>query len=98
MTEQEEKYIHFVIGSKFQILNVPVLASQVKCPDCGGEEGYSAIFEPHDGPERFWCCAKCKGKVPRSWRWRAREKPAGMEGHPSFSDKEWPRMRHSLSA
>lgn len=51
MTE-EDRIIHFVTGKRFTTLKEPIFLSQVVCPDCGGNEGWNAIFEPKDGPER----------------------------------------------
>lgn len=94
---ENEKYIHFITGKKFRILDNPIALSEIKCPDCGGQDGWNCIFEPLDGPERVWGCANCKGITPRSWRWKPKPKPSGMETEAAFLDKECPQMRYNLS-
>ena len=97
MTEEIDKLVHFVVGVKFKRLQTPCLQSQVKCPDCDGNNGSAAIFEPKDGPERVWWCSDCKGQVPRSRHWKPRKPPHGMEREPVFMDADKPQFHFNLS-
>lgn len=54
---QEEKLVHAIQNLfHLDILDTPILSSQIKCPLCNGSNGMICMIDPNKGKELMWFC------------------------------------------
>lgn len=65
----EPKLVHSIQDAFIlRYLDTPIMSNEVRCPICGGNNGYSVFIDPTTSDKRMWFCAEadCLSVVKRS--------------------------------